>query len=81
MTVEQANFIKDLKVNKGLDLHQIHVEYQKKYVPSDDWYFSPITKFNDCDWSKPQGNALIGADLCEKALHVLNEGKEKWELA
>lgn len=80
MTIEQAKFIRDLKVNKRLDLHNIHIEFQKKYVPSSDWYFSPITKNFDFDRSIPHGNALMGSDLCECALHILNEEKQKWEL-
>ena len=42
MTIEEAVFIKDLRVNGDHTWRTIHTEYQLKYVPQEEWYFLPI---------------------------------------
>jgi hypothetical protein len=73
MTKEEAIFIKDLRVNGDHTWRTIHVEYQLKYVPKEEWYFLPITKEYTTDRSIPSGNQLMGAELCGKAMHLLGE--------
>ena len=73
MTKEQAIFIKDLRVNGECTWRTIHVEYQLKYVPQDEWYFLPSVEKYTTDRSIPSGNQLIGARLCGEAMALLGE--------
>jgi len=73
MTIEEAVFIKDLRVNGDHTWRTIHVEYQLKYVPKEEWYFLPPVKSYITDRSMPSGNQLIGAQLCGDAMRLLGE--------
>jgi hypothetical protein len=73
MTIEEAVFIKDLRVNGDHTWRTIHIEYQLKYVPQEEWYFLPSVKKYTTDRSIPSGNQLIGAELCEEAMKLLGE--------
>jgi hypothetical protein len=73
MTIEEAIFIKDLRVNGDHTWRTIHVEYQLKYVPKEEWYFLPNVKNFITDRSMPSGNQLIGAELCGTAMKLLGE--------
>jgi hypothetical protein len=73
MTKEEAIFIKDLRVNGDHTWRTIHIEYQLKYVPKEEWYFLPSVKKLVSDKSMPSGNQLMGAELCGTAMHLLGE--------
>jgi len=73
MTIEEAVFIKDLRVNGDHTWRTIHIEYQLKYVPQEEWYFLPIEKEYTTDRSIPSGNQLMGMGLCEEAMKLLGE--------
>ena len=73
MTIEEAIFIKDLRVNGDHTWRTIHVEYQLKYVPKEEWYFLPPVKAYTTDRSMPSGNQLMGAQLCGDAMRLLGE--------
>jgi hypothetical protein len=73
MTKEQAIFIKDLRVNGDHTWRTIHIEFQLKYVPQEEWYFLPSVLKYTTDRSIPSGNQLLGADLCREAMELLGE--------
>jgi hypothetical protein len=80
MTIEEAIFIKDLRVNGDHTWRTIHVEYQLKYVPKEEWYFLPPVKAYITDRSMPSGNQLMGAQLCGDAMKLLGETiKDGWD--
>lgn len=72
LTLEMAEFVKDLRVNKGYSWRAVHREWQLKYIPKDNWWFNsgiPI-EFNTeiCNGHQP-----AAMELCDKCMIMLGE--------
>ena len=78
---EVAEFIKELRVEKGYSYRKIHQEFQSQYVREKDWYFNPESLKLNGDTSYPHGNQNEGKKLCDSAMKLLGESLEDgWEI-
>ena len=82
MTRFQALFIKLLRVRLDYSWRAVHAEWQKRYLPEEEWYYnSAITPEIRAMWyaiigetdDRPDGNQLVGIRLCEEAMNYLGE--------
>ena len=74
MNLEQAGFIKHLRVVEGYSFRMIHKEWQRRYQKKSDWWRSDIALLKDIPL--PHGNQIKGIKLCVYAQKFLNE---TWE--
>jgi len=76
MTIEQAQFIKDLRVNKGYSWRAVHIEWQYKYQPMSEWYKILPADPHHSNKLRPGARQSLGIELCVKAMHTLGESME-----
>lgn len=75
MTQEIAEDIKRWRVEEEYTWRSVHREYQKKYIPEEQWYFNEIMveRFGK---SEPSGHQMDGIELCHAAMLFLGEKVE-----
>lgn len=73
MDLEQAEFIKHLRVVEGYSFRMIHKEWQRRYQKKSDWWWSEAAF--SIGIPLPHGNQIKGIKLCAYAQTLLNE---KW---
>lgn len=67
----RAQFVKHLRVERGLSYRAVHKHFQLKYMEEEDWYVNK--KWLDKGIKPPHGNIIIGVKLCHATMKLLGE--------
>lgn len=82
MTRFQALLIKVLRVRWGYSWRDIHIEWQLRYIPKEEWWYNSaidseykqlFNRMHNLPIDAPDGNQVIGMELCSDAIKLLND--------
>lgn len=73
MTIEQANFVKKLRVKDEYTWRAVHREWQIAYEPKEEWWWNPAIPEHLRDKNIPNGHQEVGRELCYTAMDLLGE--------
>ena len=68
---DRAQFVKHLRVERGLSYRAVHKYFQLKYIEEEDWYINK--KWAEKGIKPPHGNIIMGIKLCKATMKVLGE--------
>lgn len=72
LTLEMAEFVKDLRVIKGYSWRAVHRDWQIKYIPKENWFINSAIP-PDFNTEKANGHQPAAMELCDKCMMMLGE--------